>query len=255
MSAVAKIKDKSVADQTGTSVELVARNTPAAMTPMEMLNSAIARGDSLDKLERLMDLNDRWERSQAKKAFIEAKAAFKANAPAIAKDKTNTQYKSKYASIGNVVNTVNEALSKHGLDADWQFDQSSGIKVTCTLTHVAGHSESVSLVGTPDASGSKNPLQQIKSTLTYLKLATFEAVTGIATREGNLDDDGNASGASGCITDAQADELLALIQDSGSNPSSFLKIAGAETVSDILAKDFEGLKKVLLAKKKNGAGQ
>ena len=64
--------------------------TPVAITPMEMLNSAITRGDSLDKLERLMDLNDRWEKAQAKKAFIEAKAAFKASAPVVTKDKTKS---------------------------------------------------------------------------------------------------------------------------------------------------------------------
>lgn len=224
--------------------------TPVAITPMEMLNSAITRGDSLDKLERLMDLNDRWEKAQAKKAFIEAKAAFKASAPVVTKDKTNNQYNSRYASIGSVVNAVNEALSKHGLDADWQFDQSNGIRVTCILTHVAGHSESVSLVGTPDTSGTKNPLQQIKSTLTYLKLATFEAVTGIATKEGNRDDDGNASGVASFISDEQVEELTALITETKTDIAKFLEIGKVESLSDITTADFGKAKALLLSKKK-----
>jgi len=224
--------------------------TPVAITPMEMLNSAITRGDSLDKLERLMDLNDRWEKAQAKKAFIEAKAAFKASAPVITKDKTNNQYNSRYASIGSVVNAVNEVLSKHGLDADWQFDQSNGIRVTCILTHVAGHSESVSLVGTPDTSGAKNPLQQIKSTLTYLKLATFEAVTGIATKEGNRDDDGNASGVASFISDEQVEELTALITETKTDIAKFLEIGKVESLSDITAANFSKAKALLLSKKK-----
>lgn len=224
--------------------------TPVAITPMEMLNSAITRGDSLDKLERLMDLNDRWEKAQAKKAFIEAKAAFKASAPVVTKDKTNNQYNSRYASIGSVVNAVNEALSKHGLDADWQFDQSNGIRVTCILTHVAGHSESVSLVGTPDTSGAKNPLQQIKSTLTYLKLATFEAVTGIATKEGNRDDDGNASGVASFISDEQVEELTALITETKTDIAKFLEIGKVESLSDITTADFGKAKALLLSKKK-----
>lgn len=226
--------------------------TPVAITPMEMLNSAITRGDSLDKLERLMDLSDRWEKAQAKKAFIEAKAAFKASAPVITKDKTNNQYNSRYASIGSVVNAVNEALSKHGLDADWQFDQSNGIRVTCILTHVAGHSESVSLVGTPDTSGAKNPLQQIKSTLTYLKLATFEAVTGIATKEGNRDDDGNASGVASFISDEQVEELTALITETKTDIAKFLEIGQVESLSDIPAANF-GKAKALLEQKKKAA--
>jgi hypothetical protein len=222
---------------------------------MEMLNSAIIRGDSIDKLERLMDLNDRWEKSQAKKAFIEAKAAFKAEAPAITKDKTNIQYRSRYASIGSVVNIVNEALSKHGLDADWQFDQSDGIKVTCKLTHIAGHSESVSLVGTPDTSGSKNPLQQIKSTLTYLKLATFEAVTGIATKDGNRDDDGNASGVASFISDAQVEELTALITETKTDIAKFLEIGEVESLSDITTANFAKAKALLISKKRKDAAK
>lgn len=229
--------------------------TPVAITPTEMLNSAIARGDSLDKLERLMDLSDRWEKAQAKKAFIEAKAAFKASAPVVTKDKTNNQYNSRYASIGSVVNAVNEALSKHGLDADWQFDQTNGIRVTCILTHVAGHSESVSLVGTPDTSGAKNPLQQIKSTLTYLKLATFEAVTGIATKEGNRDDDGNASGVASFISDEQVEELTALITETKTDIAKFLEIGKVESLSDITSANFGKAKALLLSKKQKDASK
>lgn len=247
---------RSVAASTGQQASLVASapNGSAGMTPMDMLNSAIMRGDSMDKLERLMDLNDRWEKAQAKKAFIEAKTAFKAAAPAILKDKDNNQYKSKYASIGNVVNTLNPVLARFGLDVDWDYDQTNGIKVTCTLKHTLGHTESRSMSGPPDTSGQKNPLQQIKSTMTYLKLATFEAVTGVATKEGNLDDDGKASGGANSeyVSDAQADEILSLIQDSGANPQAFLKIAKAESVSDIRAKDFAGLKLMLEAKLGNG---
>ena len=224
--------------------------THVSITPMEMLNSAITRGDSLDKLERLMDLNDRWEKAQAKKAFIEAKTAFKAIAPEILKDKDNNQYKSKYASIGNVVNTLSPALSKCGLDADWAIEQSDRIKVTCTLSHVAGHSESRSLVAPPDTSGAKNPLQQIKSTVTYLKLATFEAVTGVATKEGNLDDDGNAAGNE-LIGSEQVAELQQMIDDTGVDKAKFLEVGKVESLSDITLANFGKAKALLLSKKKD----
>lgn len=234
-----------------------------SFTPMEMLNAAVERGDSLDKLERLMALNEKWEAAQAKKAFIEAKAAFKKTLPAIIKDKENKQYNSTYASIGNVVTNASAHAAQYGLDTDWSFDQGDRIKVTCTLKHVAGHSESVSLAAPPDASGQKNPLQQIKSTLTYLKLATFEGVTGIATREGNIDDDGN-SFAADTIKEAEVDELFGLIAETQANVGQFLIVAkvGMETppetvdgikeaLGNIKAKDFPRLKGMLL--KKRGA--
>jgi hypothetical protein len=230
-------------------VSTPAKQVPtAAMTPMEMLNAAIERGADLDTLERLMDLNDRWEKSQAKKAYIEAKAAFKANAPRILKDKENKQYNSRYASIGNVVEKANEALSKHGLDASWDFEQGERIKVTCTLRHLLGHAESVSLSAPPDNSGAKNPLQQIKSTLTYLKLATFEAVTGIATQEGNLDDDGNASGEDQTISEEQVTELVDIAEAVGADRAKFCRFYKIDSFADIRTSQFAAAKKALLAK-------
>jgi hypothetical protein len=226
------------------------------MTPMEMLNTALERGDGIDKLERLMDLNDRWDKAEAKKAFLEAKAAFKANAPDVLRDKENKQYKSHYASIGNLVNTVNEALSKHGFDASWLYEQTdTSIKTTCTLKHVRGHSESVTLAGPPDVSGAKNPLQQIKSTTTYLRIATFEAVTGIATKEGNADDDGNGAGkaTADCnepIGPAQLEELLKLADDVGADKARFCKLVEIESFKDITVGNFAKAKSLLEAKRK-----
>lgn len=181
---------------------------PQQATPMSMLAIAVQRGMDPATLRDLMALQERWEANEARKAFAVAVAEFKAARIAVYKDKENTQYssldkKAMYTSKGNLVNTVNPELSKHGLSARWTFDQTNGIKVTCTLTHKMGHSESVFLSGLPDESGKKNPLQQIKSTITYLEIATFEAVTGTASAEDSVDDDGNASGGKQGISEIQ----------------------------------------------------
>lgn len=191
------------------SVAVLERHEPqaapvvATVTPMTMLNMAVQQGADIEKLGQLMALQERWEANEAKKAFVEAMSAFKANPPAVYKDRENKQYDSRYTSIGNLVNTVNSALSQHGLSARWDVDQSAGIRVTCILTHRQGHSEQCSMSGPPDNSGKKNPLQEIKSTVTYLKVATFEAITGIASTDGNADDDGNGSGGSYGLTHEQ----------------------------------------------------
>lgn len=166
---------------------------PENATPMSMLAVAVQRGMDVATIAGLMALQKEWEANEARKAYATALAEFKANPPTVVKDKKNAQYDSMYTTIGNLVNTINTALSKHGLSARWDIEQDKGIKVTCILTHRAGHSESVSMSGPPDDSGKKNPLQQIKSTVTYLKIATFEAVTGTASADANVDDDGNGS--------------------------------------------------------------
>lgn len=167
---------------------------PVEVTPMLMLQTAVSRGDDLARIEKLMELEDKWRAAQAKRAYVTAFSEFKKNAPDVVKDMLNKQYGSDYSSLANLVNTVNKSLGEYGLNARWEPDQSNGIKITCVLSHKDGHSESVSLSGPPDTSGQKNPLQQIKSTITYLEGATFQAVTGVVARSACADDDGNGAG-------------------------------------------------------------
>ena len=44
-------------------------------TPMSILAKAVEMGADVDKLTKLMDLQERWERNEAKKAFDAALAA------------------------------------------------------------------------------------------------------------------------------------------------------------------------------------
>jgi ERF superfamily protein len=165
-----------------------------AVTPAQMLAVAVNQGADLAKLEKLMELQERWEANEARKAYNAAVAEFKKNPPDIIKDKENKQYGSKYATLANLVNNGSAALAPFGLTVEWKIDQSSQIKVTCILKHALGHSEQVSITGAPDDSGAKNKLQQIKSTITYLKGETFQCVTGITARDCPGDNDGNGAG-------------------------------------------------------------
>ena len=56
------------------------------MTPMDMLARAVQSGADLDMIEKLMNLQERWEASNARKAFDEAVAAAKADIPVILKN-------------------------------------------------------------------------------------------------------------------------------------------------------------------------
>ena len=206
-------------------------------SPAELMMKAVAGGMDIDKIKQMMDLQERWEANQARKAYTQAMAAFKAEPLTVAKDKVNTQYKSKYASEGSLLNTVNPVLSKHGLSSGFEFDQTDGLKITCTLTHSGGHKESVSLKGPLDTSGQKNPLQQIKSTITYLRKATFEAVTGIASSDDAGDDDG--AGATEYINEKQVSTITDLLNEKGVKDTRLLKYLEATSVETILAADFQ----------------
>lgn len=168
----------------------------AGVSPVDTLLNAIQRHPDMDliKLEKLMELAERWRAAEAKRSYVRAFALFKKNMPDVVKDMLNKQYGSDYSSLANLVNTTSRVLGEYGLHANWRPDQSDGIKITCVITHEDGHSEEVWLKGPPDTSGQKNPLQQIKSTLTYLEGATFQAITGVVARSASTDDDGNGAG-------------------------------------------------------------
>jgi hypothetical protein len=169
------------------------------VTPMRLIELAAERGATIEQMQQLFELKLRVEADESKKAFHDAFTAFKAETIRIVRDKENTQYSkpgrpAMYTSLENMVATVTPFLSKHGLSHHWDVQQSNGIAVTCVLTHTLGHSIAVTMSGPADDSGAKNKLQQIKSTVTYLKVSTFESVCGLASAFGSVNDDGNSAG-------------------------------------------------------------
>jgi hypothetical protein len=213
-----------------------------------MVMTAMEKGMSPELISRMMDLRDREEKYQAKKAFYQAKSAFNENPPEVLKDKENSQFskgdkKAMYTSLGNLLKTVNPALGKHGLSASFDIQQSEGIiTVSCCLSHSMGHTEKVTLSAPPDTSGgnSKNPVQQIKSTITYLRAATFEAAAGIAATDSNMDDDGNGSGDEPkYITEDQVKEIEAILNEKNVDTDEFFKWAKVDKLEDIQIKNYQ----------------
>lgn len=176
-------------------------------TPGYLLQLAVQQGADLEKLERLMALQERWEAAEAKRAFIAAMAAFKAEPMTIFKKK-QVGYTTKdgdfvgytHARLADVTDVVVPAMGRHGLSHRWDIRQEGGrIHVSCVVTHRLGHSETVVMDCPPDTSGKKNPLQQIASATSYLQRYTLLAVTGMATKD--MDNDGADAGDGECGDD------------------------------------------------------
>jgi hypothetical protein len=174
----------------------VARTEPNAvvsMTPMDMLDRAVTQGASMEVLEKLMALQERWEANQARKSFNDAVAAAKAEIPVITKNREGHNSK-RYADFAAYARVVDPILGKHGLGYRFRTVQDDRIHVTCILFHKAGHVEENTLAGPADATGSKNAIQAIGSTLTYLQRYSLTQALGLAATE---DDDGKAAGNGG----------------------------------------------------------
>lgn len=231
--------------------KIPAQNHP--ITPMEMLSRAVDQGADLDKLTKLMDLQDRWEANNARKDYVAAMAAFKKDPPKITKDKTVGFGKTSYshASHNQVCEKIAEALSAHDMTHSWDVHQLEGgmIKITCTITHVGGHSESVSMQSSADTSGSKNNIQAIGSAVTYLQRYTLLSITGLGAAE--KDDDGhNTDGEK--INAEQLAAIRTLIDETQTDVPRFCAYLQIDALPDMTTKQFinalAALKKKQVAK-------
>jgi ERF superfamily len=165
----------------------------ASVTPMDLIQLAVGQNADVDKLEKLMNLQIRWEQNEAKKAFVSAMNAFKANPPDIFKNGkvAYDQVAYNYATLDHVCKEITAGLSKQNISHRWKVEQTDVlIKVTCILTHELGHSEETTLVGGADKSGSKNAIQAIGSAITYLERYSLLAATGLAAKNGDNDGQG-----------------------------------------------------------------
>lgn len=177
-----------------TAVTTVTETPVSTINPMAMVQQAVTSGASVEVLSKLMDLQERWEASQGRKAFDAAIALAKGEIPLIFKDKhvgfNQTGY--RHESLGQIATVVDPILNRHGLSYRYKASQDGGrVVVTCVLSHVDGYSEETTLSAGADDSGKKNSIQAIGSTTTYLQRYTLKLALGLATTD--RDDDGAAS--------------------------------------------------------------
>ena len=186
------------------------------------------------KLKELLAVKKEWEADEARKAFVVALNAFKADPPQVLKDASvafetqrggKTGY--KHAALDKASEIIGAALAKHGISHRWNVEQGERIKVTCILTHALGHSESVTMEAALDTSGSKNNIQALGSTVSYLQRYTLFAASGIAPK--NVDDDGRGGGTVGMDEKAKEAHLA--------NIANCPKSKELEALWPVIAKD------------------
>jgi hypothetical protein len=219
------------------------------ITPQAMLGMAVARGDT-ELAAKLMDLVERWEARQSRKSFEAAiadcriKVIIKNRKMDAGTGRTSYQYED----LAAIAETIGEELSTNGLSYRFRTHvDEKRISVTCIISHRDGHSEENTLSAPADTSGSKNAVQAIGSSLTYLQRYALKAALGLAAA---VDDDGKGGkGTVKTISDEQVQDLNSLLTETKSNTDTFLRIAGVEAVPDIPAAQYETLRRMLEQRK------
>lgn len=228
----------------------------APMTPMEMISRAVANGADISTVEKLIALQERMEATEARKAYDAAMTEFKANPPNVMKNrhvsfetqKGKTEY--NHATLDNVCDIIGPALAEHGISHRWEtenLDQGI-IKVTCILTHAMGHMTRTPLQSTPDASGGKNHIQALGSTVTYLQRYTLLAAAGIAVQ--GQDDDGAQGQKDHPITMDQVTQLQDGLAETGADIAAFCKYMRVNALAEITMSGFGRASAAIDAKRK-----
>ena len=235
---------------------------PAPINPMDMIERALETNASPELLDKLLSLQERWEATQARKAFDAAMADAKAEIPTIVKNrevdftssKGRTHY--RHEDLAEIARTVNPILGKYGLSYRFRTTAHANepISVTCVVTHRLGYYEENTLVGPPDESGSKNRLQQVASTLSYLQRMTLKASLGLAASN---DDDGRASGTADdtgeLISEEQAGIIRALAEETATDMQKLCELWKVEAIPDLTTAQFPKAVAALETKKRRMA--
>lgn len=217
---------------------------PASVTPMDMIQMAIQKGTDIDQMEKLMNLQERWEANEAKKQYVNAMAKFRKICPKIGK--TKEAHNSMYAGLAETIDQIKEQMSESGLAHSWQTSQTDNvITVTCSITHIGGHSSQTSLSGEPDTSGSKNKIQAVGSTVAYLERYTLFAALGLAS--GDMDSSGDSP--TEYISKEQSEALRTLAEEVGADLQKFCAYMNVTAIPYIHLEDHQKAVTALEAKK------
>lgn len=222
-----------------------------------------------EKMKALLDMQERIEERDAKKAFTVAFNALQAELPIIDRDGkidhsaegTSGTTKSgrralqtKYATYPNLNRVVGPLLKKHGFtfSSAMEPEPSGPMVVVSTLEHVAGHARTTHFRVTADASGGKNNQQGWGSSQQYGMRYNMIALLNIVT-EAKEDQDNDGFPPSTTITKKQLEELIKLADDVGADKAKFCEVMGVEAMAQIPASQFELAKQQLNRKRKRQA--
>jgi hypothetical protein len=159
-------------------------------TPQELISQAIDKGLGVAELEKLLDLQERWEASQARKEFFKSFTKFQSECPDIRKTKEVQagQAKYNYAPLADIARQLNKVLKENDLSYRWEItDDKDTIKVTCLVSHINGHTERTTMTSGPDVGPARNAIQARGSAIEYLKRYTLIGALGISTADSDID--------------------------------------------------------------------
>lgn len=224
-----------------------------------IIRFAVEKGMEPESLEKLVALHERIEDRAAAKEFAAAMAAFQSECPPIPKTatakiptKSGGSYSYRFAPLEKMAPFIRPYLERHGLSYTWDSSE-EGNKVTCTCTarHINGHSVSASFTCSNTTAAAMSDAQKSGAALTYARRQSLAQVFGLTMCDPEDTDGGGVEK----ISEHQAANLAAMIQEVGADYSKFLEYLGIEALEDLPLADFDSAIRALEEKRRRGSSK
>jgi hypothetical protein len=241
---------------------LVERNTVEPMSGGILNVIARAAADpktDVDKLERLLAMQERVLEREAEQAFNAAMREAQEEMGPVLKNKSNKETHSTYADLEQVSKLMDPIIYRHGFSmsfgtADCPYP--NHYRVTCGVAHTSGFTKhyqaDVPVDNTgPKGSQNKTMTHGFGSALSYgrryLKLLIFDIAT--------TDDDGRAAGKGGSINSEQLGVINGLADAVKADKIAFCKYLKVDSLRNLAALDYDNAIHVLKQKDQIAARQ
>lgn len=236
-----------------TKVEESALATPDANAIVSMIErAALDPRVDMDKMERLLAMQERIFDRNARMAYASALAVMQPKMPVITErgsiKNSDKKVQSRYALWEDINDAIKPLLAEHGFALSFRTGTTAEGKITVTgiLSHREGHQEETTISLPHDSSGSKNAVQAVGSSISYGKRYTATALLNITSR--GEDDDGKAA-PNDWIDSDQVDELVALMDDVGADRTRFMNFLKIDTFAHLPKRRFREAIDALEAKR------
>lgn len=213
--------------------------------PLALVQLAIEKGADIDKLGRLFDLAERYEKAQAAIRFARAITKFQAACPRVKKERKaqipgkdgKQGYGYSFANFEDVDRVAAPHLAANEIVVTFSTDHVANgtvpaIKTTCRV-RVGTHTEDT-VLSVPVPQMTVNDTQRYGAALSYAKRYAMCAALKIVV----ADEDDDGQGLIERVNDGQIETLRAHLERTGTKEEAFLHWMAAQRMEDVLARDF-----------------
>ncbi len=219
------------------------------MSIERLVESALASGRSSDELAGVLQLCERMQDRQSEQAFNVARAKFQSECPPVKRRSQNKQFMvtvngqqrpRRYAGLDDIAAAIRGPLAKNGLSYTWgdSEEKDGKLRMPCLLSHVAGHTRSVSVAFPVESKAGASAQQKCGAVMSYAQRYSLIAALGLTSCDDDVDG-ADASDPVDPITKEQAILLGELMETRGTDIVKFTKFFKISKVSELPESKYE----------------